>query len=238
MLKISCITPSIRPEMLEIVERCLSRQTLQSYQWIVVSPKNYKFGEWVQDPPRKEGDFYGLNKAWNAGLKRAEGKLFVSIVDGLWFPPYLLERLWQYYERDPMSCIGGVGHQYSRIENNKPEGLVWQDPRVRSDTTFWEISPIDMEWCIASIPMKAIQNVGGIDANIYDKVAALSEKEINVRMSKLGYKFYLDSTIEYRAIKHERLNSEWDKKYEEGCKIFNQHLKEIEAGKRLKLDYL
>ena len=216
---ITVVTPSVRPDMLKIVGKCLTRQTFQDYEWLVGSPEDYRFGEWVKDPPKKEGDYYCLNKAWNAMFEKAKGELIVSIVDGLWFPPDTLEKLWIHYQFNPMACIGGVGGQYDRVENGKPEHMVWKDPRI-TGKGFYEISPMDMEWCIASIPTKAIELIGGMDEN-FDKYAALSEKEANMRMSKKGYHFFLDESMEYRAIKHDRISLEWDEKYKEGCKYFS-----------------
>src|SRR3990167_5951217 len=228
-MKISVITPSIRNEMLSIVMLCLLRQTFQDFEWIVVGPEsirdyaiklkssNYSF-YFVEEPPKREGDYYNLNKAWNLAFKKAKGELIVSIVDGLWFTPDVLEKLWIHYQNNPMACIGGVGGQYDKIENGKPEHLIWQDPRI-TGKGFHEISPMDMEWCIASIPLKALREVNFIDPE-WDKYAALSEKATNMRMSKKDYKFFLDESCEYRAIKHDRISPEWDKKYQEGCKYF------------------
>jgi len=246
-ISISIITPTVRPELLPIVAKCLEWQTETDWEWIVVAPQNLFlkidrqighefYYEFVPEPPKKEGDFYGLNKAWNAGLKKAQGELFVSIVDGLWFPPETLERLWNHYEADPLSCIGLVGDQYSKIENGKPENKVWIDPRKRINT-FYEISPVDLELCIASLPIEGVKDVGGFDET-FDKFPAWGEKELACRMNKAGYKCFLDQSIEYRAIYHPRLNEEWDKKYPESVAYFQKCYKDIQEGKRLKLEYL
>lgn len=237
MQKISVITPSIRKELLSIVEKCLARQTFprDDYEWIVVSPQDWAFGVWVADPPKREGDFYGLNKAWNAGIKEAEGELFVSIVDGLWFPPDTLERVWQHYERDPMSCVSFAGHHYDQIENGKPEHLVWIDPKISNIASFYEITPVDFELCIASMPMGGIKEVGGFDEE-FDKFPAWSEKELACRMNKIGYKCYLDQSIQFRAIQHPKLNDQWDLKFPESSAYFQKCYAEIQAGKRLTID--
>ena len=250
-MRISVITPSIRPELCKIVEKCLDRQTFKDFEWLLVyggkefddftdaghrRPYFIESGNKpyysIQEPPKKEGDFYNLNKAWNQGLKVAKGELFVSIVDGLWFPPDTLERLWQHYEADPMKCIGLIGHQYDRIEDNKPEHMVWQDPRIRTDTHFYQIPPYDLELCIASLPLKGVREVGGFDEE-FDKFPAWSEKELCCRMEKLGYTFWIDQSCEYRAIYHPRLNSDWDKKYPESTAYFQKCYKEIQEDKRL-----
>lgn len=237
-MKISVVTPTVRPELLAIVEKCLSRQTIQDYEWLVGSPRNYKFGDWIPEPPMREGDYYGLNKTMNALYKASKGELVVEITDGIWFEPDTLEKLWNHYEANPKACIGAVGNQYDDIVNGKPEHLVWRDPRMRIDQgSFYEINPNDLELCIGSIPRKAIIDVGGVDEE-FDKYAALSEKEMALRMDKLGYKFFLDQSIEYRAIKHPRLNAEWDSHYQEGVKYFQQCVHDIIHGERARLDFL
>lgn len=242
---ISVVTPSVRVKGLGMVEKSLLRQTYKNFEWIVVSPRECPTWiqspdlnlVWIPDPPKKPGDYYGLNKAWNEAFRRCRGELVVSIVDLLWFPPDTLERLWAHYQANPKACIGAVGHQYDQIISGKPENKVWSDPRVRSGEYFYQIPPIDMELCIASIPRKAIEDVGGVDEN-FDRYAALSEKEMNMRIEQLGYTFHIDQSIEYRAFRHERLSLEWDEKYRQGIGYFNQCVYEIKQGKRLKLDNL
>lgn len=124
------------------------------------------------------------------------------------------------------------------MENGKPEHMVWRDPRARLDQgSFYETSPVNMEWCVASFPTQAIYDIGGMDEE-FDNYAALSEKEACFRMEQLGYRFYLDQSLEYRAIKHDRLSEEWDERYNAGCEYYSECLKQIADGKRLKLDYL
>ncbi len=237
-MKISVITPSVRPELLKIVEKCLSRQTIQDYEWLVGSPRNYRFGDWIKEPPKRKGDYYNLNKALNALYLASTGDLVVEITDGIWFPPDTLEKLWDHYKANPKACITTIGHQYDEIVNGKPEHLVWTDPRARKDQgSFYEINPNDLELCLGSIPRSAIFWVGGLDEN-FDKYAALSEKEMALRMDKAGYKFYIDQSIEYRAIKHGRLNGDWDQKYHEGVKYFQKCVHEIVNGDRMRVDFL
>lgn len=258
---ITVVTPSVRPEMLSVVAKCLQRQTFKDYEWLIATPYSLEWKPFLKEfhlrdgystnviqlndktflvlePPKKKGDYYSLNKAWNEAFRHAKGELIVSIQDGIWFNPHLLETFWAHYQTTPKACVGGIGHQYDQMVNGKPENLVWRDPRARTDYgSFWEINPNDLEWCVSSIPREALFAIGGIDEE-YDKYAALSEKDANFRMSKLGYKFFLDLTLEYRAIKHPRLNDNWEKRYQAGCAIFLKHGQEIIDGKRLKLSYL
>lgn len=234
-MKISVITPSVRPDQLEIVERCLKRQTFSDYEWIRVGPKEYG---WLAEPPKRDGDYYSLNKAWNEALRTARGELWVSIVDGLWFPPDTLERLWSHYISNPTGVVSCIGHQYDQLQNGKPEHLVWRDPRARLDQgSFYQTSPVNMELCVAALPIAGVREVGGIDEE-FDKYAALSEKELCFRLEKLGYTFFLDQALEYRAIKHDRLSSEWDERYNAGCEYYSECLRQIADGTRLALDFL
>lgn len=233
---ISVTTPSVRKELLPMVERCLKKQTFTDYEWLVCSPQDYGFGTYVPEPPKREGDYYSLNKAWNALFKTARGDLVVNIVDGLWFPPTLLQSLLDHYEADSKACIGGVGDQYDQEINGKYEHKIWEDPRKKGQN-FYEVSPRDFELCVASIPLKAIKDVGGIDEE-FDKYAACSEKELCARIAKLGYKFYIDEGIEYRAIKHPRLSESWDEHYFKGVPYYQKCLEEIERGQRCQIAFL
>ena len=59
-----------------------------------------------------------------------------------------------------------------------------------------------------------------------------------MRMQLFGYQFYLDQSIEYRALHHERLSPEWDEKYKQGIEYFNKCVYEMKQGTRAHLDYL
>lgn len=241
-VRISVVTPSVRPELLSLVEASLKRQTFQDFEWIVVSPTIFhpeiktkvEPDKLVIEPPKRRGDYYGLNKAWNEGFCHVEGELIVIVCDGVEIQVDTLEKLWRHYESNPKAIISCVGHQYTDL--NKPP--VWIDPRVRTDQgSFYEVQHSEMEFCVVSFPTKAVYDVGGIDEE-YDKAAALSEKEFAMRMYKAGYPLYLCQDIEYKAIQHPRLTPEWDDKYQIAIKMFQKHTKEVMSGKRLKLDYL
>lgn len=246
-MRISVITPSVRPEFLSILAQCLRRQSVDC-EWLIGSPEplhgeidNALGGRTytlIKEPEKRSGDYYGLNKCWNELFRHATGDLIVNIVDGLWFDPTLLERLWNHYIQNPKACVTCVGDQFDTIENNKPEHMVWRDPRRRTDFgSFYEVPHTEMELCIASFPRQAVVDVGGVD-EVYDQFAALSEKEMMARIYKAGYTLWIDQTIEYRAIKHDRLSEEWDTRYEAGTETYLKHMNEIESGNRVKLDFV
>ena len=245
-MKISVVSPTIRKGGLNMLAECLMKQTFKDFEWIVVTrcldfwdqkvtiPHNVTL---IWEPKKREGDYYNLNKAWNAALKHCSGELVVNIVDFTWIVPNTLEKFWTNYKANPKSCISGIGHQYKEVVNGKPEGIVWRDPRARTDQgTFYRVYPTEIELCVASFPRQMVFDIGGFDEE-FDKYAALSEKEAMYRAEKLGYEMYLDQTQEYRALHHPRLNKEWDKKYKESCIYYDECLKKILSGERLKLGY-
>ena len=233
-----------------MLAKCLERQSFEDWEWIIAAPQDLlipidrQVGHeidfvFVPEPLKREGDYYRLCGAWNEAFKKARGRLIVSIQDGIWFPPDTLYRLWAHYLHNPKGLIGMIGHQYEQVVNNKPEGIIWQDPRSRTDMgTFYEVAPSEIEFSMCSLPKQAVLDCGGIDEE-YDRGAAVGEKEMCWRLDKLGYKFYLDQTLEYRALRHPRLTTDWDEKYKISSEIFIRHMAEREAGTRtLKLPYL
>lgn len=254
-MKISVLTPSIRPEGLDVAYKSLMRQDFDpaDFEWVIVGPSNvteFASKEYidsdhrfvikvVEERGKREGDFYNLTKSFNDVFKNAEGELGVMLTDMTWITSDTLTTLWNHYQANPKSCVGGIGHQYEKMEMNKPQIMVWRDPRARMDYgSFYEIQPIDFEMCLASIPIQAWKDAGGFDED-FDQVAALGEKDLAIRMDKLGYKFYLDQSLEYRAIKHPRLSPRWEEYYQKGCAMFEQKFTALNNGSRsAKLDFI
>lgn len=225
-----------------MVAKCLKRQDFGDFEWLIVCPErlfeeidkhvegyNYIL---VAEPHKRPGDYYRLSGAFNKGFQEARGELIVSVTDLIWFPPDTLSRFWSQYKHNALACVTAVGHQYDRVDNHKPEGIMWQDPRARVDQgTFYQVSPADLEMCLASIPKQAVVECGGIDEE-YDKGAAVGEKEMFWRLDKLGYQFFIDQSIEYRALHHPRLNEKWDDAYKVSSWLFVDHMRQIEIGER------
>lgn len=232
---ISVITPSVRPEGLEMVRKCLRRQDFTDFEWIVVSPFEYEQADlWLKDPEKRDGDFWNLCKAWNYAYSQAQGELIVNVQDLIWLPPDTLSRFWNHYRGNPKALVTAVGNQYASVdENGVPQTVVWQDPRMRTDFgTFYEVAPSEMEMAVCSIPKQAIYDCGGIDEE-YDKGPGAQEKEMCYRIDKLGYKMFIDQTIEYKAVQHGRLTDDWDEKYfKVTTPLFTRHMMELADGSR------
>lgn len=222
--KVSVIIPSIRDTSLN--EKCLKQQIFTDFETIIVRPIGKK----------PEGLFYTLNRDMNRGIRQSKGELIISYQDGIKIQPDTLSRFWEHYKMKPQSIVGAVGDQYATLD---PPVKVWIDPRKNSKFgTFYECMENDVEYTLCSIPRKALFDVGGFDEDNYDRGAACAEKELNARMYKAGYKFYLDQSIEYMAIKHPRMTSDWDKYYNVAVKMYSKHLEEIHKGTRKTIDFL
>jgi hypothetical protein len=179
------------------------------------------------------GDVWSLCKGWNQAYSKAQGELIVNIQDGIWFPTDTLSRLWFHYQQNKRILVGAIGHQYSSLdEYGKPIVEVWHDPRARTDISFQDVPPSEMEMTLNSIPKQAIIECGGID-EIYDTANGAQEKEMCWRLNKMNWDFYLDHTIEYRAIKHPRLFEGWDELYKNvTTPLFVKHMTELDKGTR------
>lgn len=235
-MKISVVTPSVRNELLPIVEKCLKRQDFEDWEWIVTSPKeitSVKPNLLLKDPPKESGDFWTLCKGWNQAYSNTSGELIVNIQDGVWFPPDTLSRFWFHYQTNPRILVSAVGDQYGGLDDNGvPINPVWYDPRKFSKVTFQDSPPSEMEMTMCSIPKQALAECGGIDEE-YDKCCGCQEKEMCWRLNRMNWDFFVDRTIEYKAIHHPRLTEDWDKVYKEKTTpIFIRHMKELDEGKR------
>ena len=222
-MKISVIIPSVRDTSLN--EKCLQRQTFQDFETIIVRPVGQK----------PAGLFYTLNRDYNRGVRQAKGELIISYQDQIKIQHDCLERFWGHYKNNNKSIVGAVGDQYLSFN---PPIKVWIDPRKRADQgSFYECLEQDVEYTLCSIPKQAIVDVGGFD-EYFDHYAAIAEKELNARMYKIGYKFYLDQSLEYEALHHPRLTADWDEKYKEGSIYYGKCLRAINDNTRIKLNYL
>jgi hypothetical protein len=231
-MEISVITPTVRHEGLPLVAKALSRQTFDSFEWIIVSPQcperlDYDF-RWIIDPLKKEGDYWTIYKAYNEAVRHAKGHLIVSVQDYTYFKPDGLAKFHYYY--DCGTVVSGVGNKYSDETFTE---MTWKDPRIKGQS-FRRCDYNEIEWNYCSIPKSAIYEVGGFDEEM-DKYSSLCGLDILDRLRiKGGYKFYLDETNITYSLEHGRLPN-----WEENLPFqtaYPKRLKEYE--KNPVLDYL
>lgn len=113
-IKISVVTPTIRPEGLRTVYDALKAQTFQDFEWLVEVNTSGK------------PDF---NSAMNKMLRRATGELVVSVQDFIAPLPDALEKCWNYYNKYP-----------DRFVTCNPQNGDWRQGEERKvNPTDWEI---------------------------------------------------------------------------------------------------
>jgi hypothetical protein len=212
MGKITVITPTIRPEGLDIVNIALKRQTFREFEWLIGSPSYPEFPDsrWVKD--NFKGGVWTLNRACNKLVKKAKGELIVSWQDYTFADPDCLEKFWFHYQQEPTHLVSGVGNKYSSVYPELGE-LVWEDPRInQSNGSYYECYPVDWEANFAAAPKSSFYDVGGYDEYL-DNYFSMDNVSIVERIDSLDkYKFFLDQTIKSYSLVHGR-PKDWDKKH-------------------------
>lgn len=104
-MKISVITPTIRPEGLKIMQECLARQTLKDFEWLVEVGMT---------------DKSDLNAALNRMIRRARGELLVFYQDFIGIHPDGLKRFWEAHQMIEAFYTAPVNSDWrSQPENQK-----------------------------------------------------------------------------------------------------------------------
>lgn len=170
-IKISVLTPSIRPEGLEITRKCLAEQTFKDFEWLV----EIGYGK------------HDLNASYNRMLKRAKGELIVSLQDWIKVEPDYLEHFWAAYIEHPdtfwTSPVGKVKEKDFTGEikwdwrNHNPENKMCGE-------ISWDRWEIDS----GAAPKKALFDIGGFDEEL-DNFWSSDNVNVGCRADLAGYKF-------------------------------------------------
>lgn len=217
-VNISVITPTIRPEGLALLDKCLKKQTFLSYEWLIGSPFKPKVDfkhRWVQDD--FTGGVWTLNRIYNKLIREAKGELIVSIQDFIWFPYDTLEAFWFWYkEKGDKWCTTGSGHIYDQLDKYlKPYNMIWEDPRrqgMRKHGSNYECMHEDCEANFCAWPKQMFYDVGGWDEQLDFTGYGMDNLSVSERANDLGYRFWIDHTIECKGFRHER-PKDWDNKH-------------------------
>lgn len=193
-----------------MVQKALRQQTFTDFEWVIGSPSDptTKIPHvYVQDPPKKEGDYWTIYKCYNAMVSKAKGELLISWQDFTYAKPDTLERLWGHYVDEPKTLVSVVGNKYA---DDTWVVKTWQDPR--ENTTHGSFYPCyfnDIEWNLCAVPKAAIYSVGGFDEDL-DKYSSLCGLDILARLNfQGGWDFKLDQSIKTYSTEHGRL-PQWD----------------------------
>lgn len=171
-MKISVLTPSIRPLGLEIVRNGLLKQTFTEFEWLV------EIGLGKHD----------LNSAYNRMLRRAKGELVVSLQDHILIRPDFLQRWWNAHQENPNAFMTApVGKVDDLHYSSKP---VWDWRAYRNDETK-NIRPCEWNcWEIdnGAAPLTALKAIGGFDEAL-DGHWSADNVNVGKRAQLAGYDF-------------------------------------------------
>lgn len=165
-MKISVLTPSIRPDGLKALQGCLEKQTLQDFEWLV------ELGI--------PGRGHDLNAAYNRMLRRAKGELVVSYQDYTRILDDGLERFWNAYRENPRTFYTAP-HGKVLDWNDKPEWDWRAYSDAKPDWKCWEI-----DWGCA--PLSALKEIGGFDEEL-DKRWSADNLVVGKKAALAGYSF-------------------------------------------------
>lgn len=172
-MRISVLTPSIRPEGLGIVQECLTRQTLTDFEWLV------EIG--------LPGKGHDLNVAFNRMIRRAKGDLLVFYEDYTKILDDGLERFWKAYKDNPDTLLTAPLGKVNKW-GDKPtwDWRAWKQDEKQSDYTKCLPRTWEIDWGAA--PKAILYDVGGFDEE-FDKHWSADNLSVGIRANLKGYKF-------------------------------------------------
>lgn len=207
-MKISVLTPTIRPQGLDILYQSLKNQTLQEFEWLVE----------VSFPERG----HDLNAAYNKLLRRAQGELIVSVQDFHKLPPNFLQTCWNAYQENPDTLFTCPVGKTLDWENAEWDWRIHKEANM--DWMRWEID-------CGFAPMKMFKDVGGFDEEL-DKFWTFDNVSVGFRADQLGYKFGFLPDNKVLAYDHDKtIEHPFRKNYNPDH--WNERLDEYRRGKRL-----
>ncbi len=170
-MKISVISPSIRPEGLAVVEDTLRDQTFTDFEWL---PK-------LSVP----GPVPDLCRAFNECLKKAKGELVVFLEDYTKIQSDGLERFWKLYQQDSQ-----VGWTSPLGKTSDWQDATWDWRKERMNGSYIAWNEFEIDW--GCIPLRAIMDVGGFDED-YDSGFSWENVDLGYRLFKAGWGFRVDT---------------------------------------------
>lgn len=231
---VSVITPTCRPDGLEIVAKALRRQLFTNYEWLVGSKFESKYGTWVKDDHK--GGVWSLGRCYNDLIREAKGDLLVSWQDYTFAKENALSKFVEGYKKEPKTIVSGVGNKYA---SDAWVVKTWQDPRERDDQgSFYSTDFSNIEWNFCAIPKEALYAVGGFDEEMDYKFFGLDGYNVCERINYLGgYDFKLDQTNKSYSLLHNRPEG-WDEHNALNGSYLSHRKSRIMSGNWPKLNYL
>lgn len=175
-MEITVITPTIRPQFLHMTEMTLGKQTFKDFEHIVV----------VGDP----ANGFTLPKDYNEALRKARGRIIVSLQDCIEIPENALEKIASYpHEKD--------AYTYPVVkQGKKPDWRMFAD-EGEINNQHWEID-------FGSAPRQMFFDIGGFDEAYCDGWSC-DNVEVGIRASHAGYRLNLKRTPAGVAMDHDEI---------------------------------
>lgn len=171
-MKISVLSPSIRPLGLDIVRTGLLKQTFKDFEWLV------EIGL----------DKHDLNAAYNRMLRRAKGELIVSLQDFILIRPDFLQKWWDAYQANPNAFMTAPVGKVDNLQYSLPAKWDWRAARNDETATIrpceWNCWEIDN----GAAPLAALKQIGGFDEAL-DGHWSADNVNVGCRAELAGYKF-------------------------------------------------
>jgi hypothetical protein len=218
-MKISVVTPTIRPEGLEVMKKCLEEQTMQDFEWL------------VEVGLTNRG--HDLNQAFNKMIRRAKGELIVFYEDFTKIKSDGLERFWKAYQEHPDTLFTApLGKVDTWADAPRWDWRAWTNGPVEGDYTDCRWQTCELDW--GAIPKAILYDIGGFDEEL-DKHWSCDNVNVGKRADLAGYKFKCLFTNPAVAIDHDKIMAHpFRDKFKPAFN--NERMMLFEAG--LKIDYL
>lgn len=177
--RISVLTPSIRPEYLDITYKCLKAQSFKDFEWLVE----------IDMPSEK----FLLPVALNKMLARAQGEIIVMLQDCIDIPNGFLQHVADKYDGKFVTYpIAKTDEDFKRHDFDWRKG------------NNGPIQPQEWEADLASAPRKAFYDIGGYDETFCDGWS-WDNVEVAYRAKAAGYEFRCDNYHYGLAIDHDKI---------------------------------
>jgi hypothetical protein len=176
-MRISVITPTLRPKGLEPTRNALLKQTFKDFEWLVDV-------NWTGE--------VDLNQSLNRLVQRAKGELLVFVQDYVELPEHGLESFWKTYQEKPAFYTVPV----SKYDE---DGEEWDWRANRAGKIDWREWEIDCGAC----PRQALIDIGGFDEEL-DRYWGYDNPNVALRAEMKGYEFYNLPYIKCRAYDHNK----------------------------------
>lgn len=218
-MKISVVTPTIRPEGLEVMKKCLEDQTAQDFEWL------------VEVGLANRG--HDLNAAFNRMIKRAKGELIVFYEDYTKILQDGLERFWKAYQDNPNTLFTApLGKVDAWSDSPRWDWRAMKQNPEQGDYTDCRWQTCELDW--GAIPKDILYKIGGFDEEL-DKYWSCDNVNVGKRAHLAGCQFRCVFTNPAVALDHDKFI---EHPFRENFKpaFNNERMDKFERG--LKIDFL